>query len=202
MSPLPDILLVHGMGRTPVSMFRLARRLRRPGRTIGWFVYSVTFERYDAIVRRLVSQLARSTGRPLILVAHSLGGLLLRDALRRVPGLDVRQLVMLGTPQRPPRLALRWAKRLWYRALFRDSGQRLADPVYFAQLPLLIVPYTIVVGNRTPRWAPLGSVAGDGIVAIDETAITPTDQVVIIDSVHTFLMHRAEVATLIERLSD
>lgn len=39
-----DLILVHGMGRTPLSMLRLRRRLRRAGHHPILFGYSPTFE--------------------------------------------------------------------------------------------------------------------------------------------------------------
>src|SRR5581483_8067521 len=123
-------LLVHGLGRTPVSLFGLAPALRRAGHRTRFFAYSPTFEPLPRIVRRLADRLREMArpGRPVGLVGHSLGGLLLRLALPEVSGLRVHHLVMLGTPNRPPRLA-RWAwRRLPFRLLTGDCGRFLACP--------------------------------------------------------------------------
>src|SRR5687768_4714780 len=123
------VLLVHGLGRTPLSMFGLAPALRRAGHHTRFFAYSPTLEPLPRIVRRLVGRLRElaGRGRPVGLVGHSLGGLLLRQALSEVPEVWVHHLVMLGTPNRPPRLA-RWAWRWFaFRCLTGDCGRFLAS---------------------------------------------------------------------------
>jgi pimeloyl-ACP methyl ester carboxylesterase len=181
------ILLVHGLGRTPLSLFGLASALRRAGHHTRFFGYSPTFESLPRVLRRLadrLSDLAR-LGRPVGLVGHSLGGLLLRVALPRVPELRVHHLVTLGTPVRVPRLA-RFAWR-WrpFRLLTRDCGRFLASADGFASLAEHRMPCTTIAGTAGPcgRFSPFGADANDGVVAVDET-----DATVLLPALHTFLM--------------
>ena len=110
------VLLVHGLGRTPASLALLHRALRRAGHAPASFAYYAFAQSYEGIRRRLVAQLQTwaAAPDPVALIGHSLGGLLLRHALADVPTLPVHHLIMLGTPNRPPRRAvraIRWLRR-------------------------------------------------------------------------------------------
>lgn len=55
------VILVHGMGRSPLSQMILGMRLRARGFAVSYFGYSATFSSFDATVARLVAKLrARS----------------------------------------------------------------------------------------------------------------------------------------------
>jgi hypothetical protein len=51
------LLLVHGMGRTPLSMRRLARDLRRAGHDVHQLGYSAALESVAQIARRVRDRL-------------------------------------------------------------------------------------------------------------------------------------------------
>jgi alpha-beta hydrolase superfamily lysophospholipase len=117
-----DVLLVHGLWRTPLSFIGLARQVRRWGYHTEHFGYAAIAERYELIVARLTRRLEQLAARgPYVVVSHSLGGVLLRSALPRMSGPSPRGFVMLGTPNRRPRVA-GMLGRLWvYRRLPRTS---------------------------------------------------------------------------------
>src|SRR5512143_1853227 len=119
-----DLVLIHGMGRTPLSMMRLARRLRRAGHHPVLFGYSPTFETLQGATTRLVELINRrmDTGH-YALVGHSLGTVLIRTALARLGS---------GTPAAsfflaPPVVACRAAKffsRFWpYKVATGERGR-------------------------------------------------------------------------------
>jgi pimeloyl-ACP methyl ester carboxylesterase len=198
-----QVLLVHGMGRTPLSLFRLARHLRRAGHRPRVVGYVAAVERFPTIrdrVRRRLELAARS-GRPYAAVGHSLGGLLVRAALADWPGAMPlpRHVIMLGTPSRPPRLARR-LQRLWpYRLFNGECGQLLARAEFFTGLPPVVVPWTIVAGTGGWRgnWGPFGDDANDGVVAVDETEMNGPAQLAQLPVRHTFMMNDRRVRALL-----
>ena len=190
------ILLIHGLSRTPLSLIGLEWYLQQEGWITEQFGYMAVTETFDRIVERLRVRLKilASQG-PYGIVAHSLGGLLTRAAL----GLDSLQLpqhiVMLGTPNQPPRLA----PHAWRLPPFRwwtgQCGLNLTSPDFFLSLPGIKSPYTIVAGTGGPRgfWSPFGNELNDGIVALKETRLSHQDRIVQLPVMHTFMMNNPKV---------
>jgi thioesterase domain-containing protein len=196
------------MARTSLSLVRLARALRRDGHHVTTAGYVAAWEQFADVCARMrthIDRLAQSR-EPYALIGHSLGGLILRAALGRAP-LGARapsQLIMLGTPNQPPRLARR-LHHLWpYRIVNGEAGQLLADPGFFSRLPPIEVPYTIIAGTggRRGRWSPFGSDMNDGTVAVDETRVTPDDHPILTPARHTFMMNDRHVRRAIRDVLD
>jgi pimeloyl-ACP methyl ester carboxylesterase len=197
------VLLVHGLGRSSLSMVLLGKRLARSGYDPEFFGYSALTETQPRIVARLTRRLrilAQHDGE-IGLIGHSFGGLLLREACARVPELRVRHLVMLGTPNQPPRLAARVYKWLPFRVLRGSCGQCLADPSWYTRLPAPTSPYTVVAGTTgwRGRLSPFRGERNDGVVAVSETPVRPGDVPIEMPLVHTLMMNSKAVYRLIER---
>ncbi|HET7603111.1 MAG TPA: hypothetical protein VFK36_08855 [Gemmatimonadales bacterium] len=199
------LLLVHGMGRTPLSLWRLARMLRRHGHTVEQAGYAAAVQHFETICTRVRGRIAplAASGEPYAVIGHSLGGLVLRAALDGITPAP-RHFIMLGTPNQPPRLAQR-LRRYWpYRLLCGDNGQLLAQPDFLVHLPKPTVPYTIIAGSAGPRgcWSPFGDVPNDWVVAVEETRLQPDDEPVVLPVGHTFMMNDRRVHAAIMRALD
>jgi alpha/beta hydrolase family protein len=203
------LLLLHGMGRTALSMGRLARDLRLPDRNVELVNYVTGLESFDRIVSRVRARLASLAARgAYAAIGHSLGGLLVRVALAGSSSSFAPpvHLIMLGTPNQPPRLAWRY-RRLWpYRWINGHCGQLLAQPDFFAGLPPLSIPYTIIAGTggRRGHRGPFGDDPNDGVVAVSETLMSPSDRPITFPVRHTFMMNdhrvRGTIRQVLERV--
>lgn len=198
------LLLVHGMGRTKLSLVRLASFLRRSGHTteqVGYVAATEVFERIVARTHRRLEAIA-ARREPYAVIGHSLGGLVLRAALDGITPAPTH-FIMLGTPNQPPRLAER-LRRFWpYRLLCGESGQLLAQPDFLLHLPKPAVPYTIIAGSAGARgrWSPFGDVPNDWVVAVEETRLQLGDEVIVLPVGHTFMMNDRRVwGVIVERL--
>jgi hypothetical protein len=200
-APPRAVLLVHGLWRTPLSFLSLVHSLRAWGHRPEQFGYAAVAERYDGIVDRLARRLdgLASDGEPYAVIGHSLGGVLLRSALPRLAAPLPEHLVMLGTPNRPPRLARRLGVRWVYRHLTGECGVNLSNEAFYASLPPPLVPYTVVAGTAGPRgrWSPFGDEPNDGIVAVSETPVRDDDVVALRPVTHTFMMNDRGVQAVI-----
>lgn len=205
-TPPLAVLLLHGLWRTPLSFLSLVHRLRVWGHRPEQFGYAAIAQRYDAIVDRLVRRLERlaAQGAPYAVIGHSLGGVLLRSAIPRIAGPPPEHLIMLGTPNRPPRLAGRLGVHWVYRRLMGECGVNLTSADFYAALPVPAIPYTIIAGTAGPRgrWSPFGDEPNDGIVAVSETPVRDADALVLLPVTHTFMMSNPDVQAVIGRTLD
>jgi hypothetical protein len=200
------VLLIHGLARTPLSLLGLARALRWDGHHPQLVGYVGALESYSAIVGRVRSRLqaVARTGEPYAAVGHSFGGLILRAALGAWPVelAAPRCVVMLGTPNQVPRLARRFRGFRLYRWVNGEAGQLLAQPEFFARLPVQTVPLTVIAGTKGwPRAVSLfGGEPNDGVVAVAETRLSATATVVELPASHTFMMNNRQVRALVREL--
>lgn len=187
-----NILLIHGLSRTPLSLSSLESYLQQRGATTEQFAYLAFAETFDSIVNRLSLHLRVIASQGSYgIVAHSLGGLLIRAALVNNSIKLPKHIVMLGTPNQPPRLApIAW-KMPPFRWWTRHCGFNLTNPAFFESLPRLTSPYTIIAGTIGPTggWSPFGYELNDGIVAVAETLLSNQDQIVQLPVWHTFMMN-------------
>jgi triacylglycerol lipase len=182
------VVLVHGMGRTPISMLPLAWTLKRAGYQVMNWGYSSTCCTVAEIGTQLSSALKKidygSVDR-VHFVGHSLGTVIIRWALANNTRLDKRgHVVMLAPPNqgssRADRAAMRWA---WV---------------------LKPLPELITATGSTARTIPfptnvkIGVIAGefDGKVSVAETHIEGEAGHVVVPAHHSFLMLRKDVRDL------
>jgi pimeloyl-ACP methyl ester carboxylesterase len=199
-------LFVHGMGRSPLSGWPLLWRLKRAGLRPHAFGYAVTASDFSTIADRLVDrmeELARHGH--YIVIGHSLGGLLLREAIARLPpnAVKPRHLFLLGSPVQAARLAQGLRHNPIFRTLTRDCGQLLGSGQRMREIKPIGVAVTAVTGIRgAPKpWALFAGEANDGIVSASETAAEWITDRVELPLVHTLLPSSPRVAdAILERL--
>jgi pimeloyl-ACP methyl ester carboxylesterase len=90
------VVLVHGLWMMGLAMQWLASRLREEGFVPEVFGYRSLVAGPDVVVDACAERLRR--GGPAHVLAHSLGGLMVLEALARQPDLPVRRMVGLGVP--------------------------------------------------------------------------------------------------------
>ena len=103
------LLLIHGFGCSRAAWWWQRRRLV----AAGWSVVTINLEPLytsidnyvEPLARRIDEVLAQTGAKQLVLVGHSMGGLVARAYLRRHGAAQVRQLVTLGTPHGGSELA-------------------------------------------------------------------------------------------------
>lgn len=200
------VLLVHGLGRTPLSMAPLIQPLRQSGHEPELFGYAAFAESYERIVERLhLRFLDFARQGDYGVVAHSLGGLLTRSAVGLGGFQTPKQVIMLGTPNKSPRMArLAWKWLPPFQWFAGSCGRNLANEDWYETLPPPNFPFITIAGTRGWKgsWSPFGGQVNDGLVALDEVALDEMpsesgDLPIQVPSFHTFMMVHPDVQTAI-----
>ncbi len=111
-SPLPTVILAHGLYHNASAWVLLRRRLMKAGYTniYAWSrpawkcALQELVEDFDSFVREVVRELP---GRPIVLIGHSSGGLLVRAYAQDASAVDgISAVIALGAPHQGSKLAV------------------------------------------------------------------------------------------------
>jgi len=193
-----EVILAHGLWVPGAVMHPLAWRLAQSGFRCRTFAYMGAARPLEAHADRL-ARLARSVG-PAHYVGHSLGGLVILEALQGHPDLAAGRVVLLGTPARGcaagRRLAGHPAGR-WFlgrsEELWREGrAARWARPELLG-----VVAGSLPIGLGRL----LGRLHGvnDGVVGLDETEVEGMAERVVLPVGHSAMLISARVADNVAR---
>jgi triacylglycerol lipase len=185
------VVLVHGMGRTEISMLLLAWTLERNGYDVlnwGYSSFCCTIDELGAMLDADVAA-ARGVGsaggpRTVHFVGHSLGSIIIRAVVARRPDAGWGRVVMLAPPNQGSHSADAHVR--WLAWLLRPLPDIVtADGSTARRLPW-------------PPHVPAGVIAGryDGKVDVDETHLPGEAAHVVVPAMHTFIMNRPDVHRL------
>lgn len=195
------VVIMHGLGRTPVSMAILGTRLEREGFRVVYFGYPSTSEPIDALVDQLDAELREccaATTRETHFVTHSMGGVVLRAYLAEQPDPHLGRVVMLSPPSQGSEIVDLLADFRLFRAFLGPAGSRLGtdEEGIAKELPPIRFRLGIITGDRSLN--PLGSwlIPGpdDGKVGVDRARIEGAADFIVLPATHTFIMNRGDVA--------
>ncbi|MGE5130101.1 MAG: esterase/lipase family protein [Sphingomonadaceae bacterium] len=190
---LRDAILVHGLWMRGLVMRPLAARLTRAGLRCHLFDYTGRERPLAANAERLV-HLARRIG-PAHFVGHSLGGLVVLDALTREPGLPVGRVALLGTPARGCLAARRLARFGFGRWLLGESEALWREgraARWTRREPLGVIAGSVPIGiGRAFTQLPC---VNDGVVCVEETRIDGMAACSVLPVSHSGMLLSARVA--------
>lgn len=176
-------------------MLLLRRRLEKSGYTTHLFGYSPTFESLEHATHRLVRLVQNKVGtRQYAFVGHSLGTVIIRNALPRLDDCQPAICFFLAPPMVACKAAKFFARFGLYRLMTGEMGWLLAQDTFMGQLPF---PRNtrIYAGICGPKasWLPFGHNPNDCILSVDEATGKADVPVVRVPSTHTFIMNAKPV---------
>jgi pimeloyl-ACP methyl ester carboxylesterase len=204
----PPVVMIHGLAMPRAVMAVLAWRLRRrSGRATYLFPYSTWRLDVPAAALELSRALAERGIRECDVVAHSMGGLVLRWAMNHTTMPAVRRAVLIAAPSDGAWLASRLAARLGpvYTMLFGQSGLQMrhgaagvgahAGSISAAEAGVIAGGIGAPGGVR--NWFGIPG-DNDGTVAVEETVAPGIRDFVLIPWSHTAILFARETAHLVE----
>ena len=182
------IVLLHGQGRTRLSMVFLGKRLRSAGYQTLNFPYNQTICSLDEISGQLVEFIGQKVKTSdYHLIGHSLGNVIIRNAFRKDYPAGLGKIVMLAPPNQPAHLAKRLKKNLIYRVFTGDSGQKLSEEKFYRDLPVPTVPFGVIAGDKGQSLT--FSEPNDGLVSVESTKLDGMADWILLHHGHTFIMN-------------
>jgi triacylglycerol esterase/lipase EstA (alpha/beta hydrolase family) len=199
-----NLLLLHGQGRTTNAMRLLGFRLRRHGHAVQYFRYYTRTEKFSEIVTRLVDMIQKKMFmyQSYVVIGHSMGGLLARASLPFLVEHLPKHLILLASPNQPPRLSAKIKNNIIYKYLTSDCGQLALNADFYKTLPKPTIPTTVIAGSGAPRvsWLPYGYEANDGAISVQETDLGVGYQTIQVPSIHTFIMNSRQTLHHIDHI--
>ncbi len=199
------MVLLHGMGRSSLSMWRLGRKLEERGFRCEAFDYPSRYKSLATLGSELTERIRKKLGADVqpCAITHSMGGVVVRF----MPSLPWRRLVLLAPPSQGSAVARRLADNRLFQRVFGPAGQELAA----LEAPEPSAPFGVIAGTRAVaaanpiswvtralEWIPRDE-PSDGLVLVEETRLPGMADFAEIDATHTHIMNHPEVPALAER---
>lgn len=201
------VILLHGLGRTKFSLFRIANALKEDYRVINLGYPSRRYSVETLAELAITPALELSKDAPSVhFVTHSMGGILLRQYLsqRCIPNLG--NTVMLGPPNQGSELVDFFRKQPFLSPIFRNlngpAGQQLgtSDADKPSELGNVSFSLGVIAGteNKNPLLGTLMNGQHDGKVSVASSKVVGMKDHIVMPVDHTFMMQRHTVIHQIE----
>ena len=182
------IVLIHGQGRTRLSMLILGKRFRSAGYQTVNFPYNQTIDTLNEISSQLIDFIRKKVKTENYhLIGHSLGNVIIRNAFRKEYPDGLGKIVMLAPPNQPAHLAKRLKKNPVYRKFTGDSGQKLSEEEFYRDLPVPTVPFGVIAGDKGQSLT--FSEPNDAVVTVESTKLEGMADWILLHHGHAFIMN-------------
>ncbi len=192
----PDaVILLHGLGRGPLTMKLLEWRLEQAELDVHNLGYPSDAESLDVAVDLVYQRyLSCCRAAPTVhFVTHSLGGLVLRRLTARHDIPNAGRAVMLAPPNHGSEIVDELGDVQLFEQILGPLAPQLGtgDDDLPAQLPAPSMPFGVIAGSD---WInPLGPILlpepHDGTVSVESTRLEGMSDHIVVPSSHTFLMN-------------
>ncbi len=194
------VVLLHGLGRSHLSMTLLQFVLERSGYKVwnrGYPSTRKTVEELAPVVGEAVAECRKFAPQKIHFVTHSMGGILVRTYFRDHQVAEAGRVVMLAPPNHGSEIVDAHRDRRWFRRATGPAGQQLgtaADGLPNT-LPPLKLEVGVIAGKRSsdPWFNRLYAGDHDGKVSVASARLPEMKDMLVVESGHTFMMNSPAV---------
>lgn len=205
-SPVPGdrsdtVVLLHGLGRTDLSMLRMKMALQGRGYRVVNLDYPSTQHSIEVLAEETlapeVAECCADAEGKVHFVTHSMGGIVLRHYLAEHQLPNLGRVVMLSPPNRGSEIADWVAENPMLEALMGPAVEELGTEAGSVPNQLGPVEFElgVIAGNRTlnPIFSRMIPGEDDGKVAVDRTQVRGMSDFLVVPHSHTYIMMSDEV---------
>ncbi len=193
------VILLHGLGRTPLSMLPLRFAVEGAGFTAVNYGYPSLASPIDELsgthIPRALAECAVPSDVPVHFVTHSLGGIVVRHYLQDHTLPAGSRMVMLGPPNHGSELIDEFASQPWFAVMGPAALQLGTGPDgLLATLGAVDLEIGVIAGTRTGLdWmlqeAATIAAPNDGKVSLESARLEEMRDFVTVDESHTFMLN-------------
>ncbi len=170
------ILLIHGLGRSRQSMNGLKEGLEDQGFDVEAVQYPSTRLSLEDHARQVGQVIEAWEVQELVIVTHSLGGLVTRKMIEMEQGwrskTKLRSVVMIAPPNQGAAISDYLQKYSLFGTIMGKAGLETRT-IDASSLPVPDVPFAIIAGGKGDKkgYNPLLEGDDDGVVRVEETSL-------------------------------
>lgn len=197
-SPLPTVVLLHGLARTHRSVDLLRKFLEKHGFPTWSQTYPSRSLPLDQLASQLADNIRAEVQGEMVAVTHSLGGILVRHMADKIA---FSRVVMLAPPNNGSRVAQVFAGHPLFRWFYGPVGQQMALsenwPLPQSQVGVIAGTNALTLTNPIswvtrsfgilPRDEP-----SDGTITVAETKLAHAADFATVDASHTWIMNHSK----------
>lgn len=200
------VVLLHGLCRSSGSMERMAKHLQNAGYVVTNVSYpsrkATVSELSDTVVGGALADEKLAECPKIHFVAHSLGGILVREYFARKSEPRLGRVVMLGPPNQGSEVVDRIGEWKVFKKINGPAGSELGTAP--DSLPNRLGPVKfetgVIAGDRSINWINSRMIPGpdDGKVSVERSKVPGMKDHLVLHVTHPYLMknRRAIAATL------
>ena len=201
----PQVVLLHGLSRSPLSMAKLANQLEAKGMKVLNLGYNSLVDDYQQILSALEAKLQDwvNNDQTLHFVGHSFGGMLIRGLVDKRPEWNSGRCVMLGSPNKGTQVASFMLSHWWFKHFVPKVTKDLTpESELLATLPEPQIETGMIAGNVSSSFViPVSwyykkatqNALGDGVVELSNTQCSTMTDFIIMPLHHSFMTWDSEL---------